>query len=193
VGRALDADVEVAVKDVAELDIRQRRRIATQKPTRVEAPPRNIGNFAQTRDCPTHAGPVDIARRGTHDAPAGVIRSRPLATPELGLIRQQQRETRMALFVGLDVSLKTVSICIAKADGSVVWEGKALSEPASLIKALARRRRNIQLVGIEACPLSEWLLRCFCRLRLHHHLHRDPACTAVLVIATEQDRPVSQT
>ena len=48
-------------------------------------------------------------------------------------------------------------ICIVKADGSVVWEGKALSEPASLFKALARRRKNIQLVGIEACPLSEWL------------------------------------
>jgi hypothetical protein len=63
----------------------------------------------------------------------------------------------MALFVGLDVSLKTVSICIVKADGPVVWEGKALSEPVSLIKALARRRKNIQLVGIEACPLSEWL------------------------------------
>jgi len=63
----------------------------------------------------------------------------------------------MALFVGLDVSLKTVSICIVKADGTVVWEGKALSEPASLIKALARRRKHIQLVGIEACPLSEWL------------------------------------
>jgi transposase len=39
----------------------------------------------------------------------------------------------------------------------VVWEGKALSEPASLIKALARRRKHIQLVGIEACPLSGWL------------------------------------
>lgn len=63
----------------------------------------------------------------------------------------------MALFVGLDVSLKTVSICILKADGTVVWEGKALSEPASLIKALARRRKNIQVIGIEACPLSEWL------------------------------------
>jgi len=36
----------------------------------------------------------------------------------------------MALCVGLDVSLKTVSICIVKADGTVVWEGKALSEPA---------------------------------------------------------------
>jgi transposase len=44
----------------------------------------------------------------------------------------------MALFVGLDVSLKTVAICIVKADGTVVWEGKALSEPASLIRALAR-------------------------------------------------------
>ena len=63
----------------------------------------------------------------------------------------------MALFVELDVSLKTGSICIVKADGTVVWEGKALSEPASLIKALARRRKHIQLVGIEACPLSEWL------------------------------------
>ena len=63
----------------------------------------------------------------------------------------------MARFVGSDVSLKTASICILKADGTVVWEGKALSEPASLIKVLARRRKHIQLVGIEACPLSEWL------------------------------------
>jgi transposase len=63
----------------------------------------------------------------------------------------------MALFVGLDASLKTVPICIVKADGLVVWEDKTLREPASLIKALARRRKNIQLVGIEACPLSEWL------------------------------------
>jgi hypothetical protein len=37
----------------------------------------------------------------------------------------------MGLFVGLDVSLRTVSVCIVKPDGSVVWEGKALSEPAS--------------------------------------------------------------
>ena len=63
----------------------------------------------------------------------------------------------MALYVGLDVSLKTVSICIVKADGSLVWEGKDLSEPVPLIKALSRWRRKITLVVIEACPLSEWL------------------------------------
>lgn len=63
----------------------------------------------------------------------------------------------MALYVGLDVSLKTTSICVVGADGAVVWEGKAESEPVPLTKALTRWRDNIALVGIEACPLSEWL------------------------------------
>jgi transposase len=63
----------------------------------------------------------------------------------------------MAMFVGLDVSLKTTLICIVEADGASVWEGKVESEPTSLVKALARRREQITLVGIEACPLSEWL------------------------------------
>lgn len=63
----------------------------------------------------------------------------------------------MALFVGLDVSLRTTSICIIAADGKVVWEGKALSEPTALTEALCKWRKKIKLVGIEACPLSEWL------------------------------------
>jgi transposase len=63
----------------------------------------------------------------------------------------------MALFVGLDVSLKTTSICIVEASGKIVWESKAPSEPVPLIKALAPWRKKIKLIGIEACPLSEWL------------------------------------
>jgi transposase len=63
----------------------------------------------------------------------------------------------MALYVGLDVSLKTTSICIVAADGSILWEGKAESEPTSIVKSLIRWREEIVLVGIEACPLSEWL------------------------------------
>ena len=63
----------------------------------------------------------------------------------------------MALYVGLDVSLKNTSICVVEWNGSPVWEGKAESEPSSLIKALIRWRDTITLVGIEACPLSEWL------------------------------------
>jgi hypothetical protein len=41
----------------------------------------------------------------------------------------------MALYVGLDVSLKTTSICVVEADGITAWEGKTESEPAALIKA----------------------------------------------------------
>lgn len=63
----------------------------------------------------------------------------------------------MDLFVGLDVSLNSVSVCIVEADGSLVWQGKALREPPALIKAMHPYRDRIKLVGLEACPLSEWL------------------------------------
>jgi transposase len=63
----------------------------------------------------------------------------------------------MALYVGLDVSLRMTSICVVEADGSTVWEGKAESEPVPLVKVLSPWRDKIALVGIEACPLSEWL------------------------------------
>jgi transposase len=63
----------------------------------------------------------------------------------------------MDLFVGLDVSLNSVSICILQADGTLVWQGKALSEPPALIKAMAPYGDRIKLAGLEACPLSEWL------------------------------------
>jgi transposase len=62
----------------------------------------------------------------------------------------------MAFFVGLDVSLKTTSICVVEADGSPVWEGKAESEPIALIKP-SWDGASIMLIGIEACPLSERL------------------------------------
>lgn len=63
----------------------------------------------------------------------------------------------MTLYVGLDVSLRMTSICVVEADGSSVWEGKAESEPVPLVKVLSPWRDKIALIGIEACPLSEWL------------------------------------
>ena len=63
----------------------------------------------------------------------------------------------MALFVGLDVSLRTISICIVEAKGKVVCEGKVLCEGPALIAALAPYRKKIKRIGIEAGPLSEWL------------------------------------
>ena len=46
---------------------------------------------------------------------------------------------------------------VVEAGGKVVWEGTAISEPPSLTQALFKWRKKIKLIGIEACPLSEWL------------------------------------
>jgi hypothetical protein len=56
----------------------------------------------------------------------------------------------MALFVGLDVSLRTISVCIVEAKGKVVWKGKMLCEGPAPIAALAPYRKKIKCVGIEA-------------------------------------------
>ena len=39
----------------------------------------------------------------------------------------------MKYYVGLDVSLKEVSICVVDADGSVVVEGKVATKPAEIL------------------------------------------------------------
>lgn len=62
-------------------------------------------------------------------------------------------------FIGLDVSLAKTAACVVDRDGAVQWQGKVPSEPGPLIKRLAEWSGIIELVGIEACPLSEWLHR----------------------------------
>jgi hypothetical protein len=93
----------------------------------------------------------------------------------------------MPLFVGLDVPLKTTSICIIEADGSQIWKGKAESESAMLIKALIRFREKVTRVGIEACPLSEWLYGALVDSGFSDDLHRDAACATISVVTPEQN------
>lgn len=63
----------------------------------------------------------------------------------------------MTLFVGLDIALKKTAVCVVDDAGDIVFEGTALSEPEDLAKRLERWRDDIALIGLEACPLSEWL------------------------------------
>ena len=65
----------------------------------------------------------------------------------------------MGVFVGLDVSLSKTAVCVVDRDGSVLWQGKVPRESGPLIARLAEWSRSIDLAGIEACPLSEWLHR----------------------------------
>lgn len=63
------------------------------------------------------------------------------------------------MFIGLDLSLSKTAVCVVDRDGEVLWQGKVPSEPGPLIKRLGEWSSAIDLVGIEACPLSEWLYR----------------------------------
>jgi transposase len=65
----------------------------------------------------------------------------------------------MRVFIGLDVALAKTAICVVDRDGAVQWQGKVPSEPGPIIERLAEWFGNIELAGIEACPLSEWLHR----------------------------------
>jgi len=65
----------------------------------------------------------------------------------------------MRKVVGLDISLQKTAVCVLDHDGELVWEGKVDSEPGPLIDKLQLWRDQIDVVGLEACPLSEWLHR----------------------------------
>lgn len=65
----------------------------------------------------------------------------------------------MRKVVGLDISLQKIAICVLDLDRRIVWQGKVDSEPGSLIERLRLWQGEIDVVGLEACPLSEWLHR----------------------------------
>lgn len=52
-------------------------------------------------------------------------------------------------YAGLDVSLKSVSICISDAAGKVRWRGEAMNEPSEIAEVLSRRAPNLVRAVIE--------------------------------------------
>src|SRR6516165_9530570 len=89
---------------------------------------------------------------------SGVIGAGP-DTLLLSRLNRFHQEGIMGVFIGLDVSLGKSAVCVVDRDGAVLWQGKAPSEPGPLIARLAEWSGKIDLAGIEACPLSEWLHR----------------------------------
>ncbi len=65
----------------------------------------------------------------------------------------------MKHYVGLDVSLKEVSICVVDADGVVVAEGKVATEPALIVSWIGERIGAVERIVHESGPLSIWLTR----------------------------------
>src|SRR5580704_14924998 len=64
----------------------------------------------------------------------------------------------MVHFVGLDVSEKETSVCVVDDAGKVIFEQKVPTEPADIIALLASLGVSFERIGIEAGPLSQWLV-----------------------------------
>src|SRR5258705_10357711 len=64
----------------------------------------------------------------------------------------------MAHFVGLDVSVKETSVCVVDDAGKVILERKVPTEPADIIAVLHALGVSFCRMGIEAGPLSQWLV-----------------------------------
>jgi transposase len=64
----------------------------------------------------------------------------------------------MSLFVGLDVSVRETAVCVVDAGGKVLCEKKVATEPGDLIELLGSISDDYGRVGLEAGPLSQWLV-----------------------------------
>jgi transposase len=65
----------------------------------------------------------------------------------------------MKHYVGLDVSLKEVSICVVDTDGAMIAEGKVATEPAEILSWIEGRVGAVERIVHESGPLSIWLTR----------------------------------
>jgi transposase len=65
----------------------------------------------------------------------------------------------MKLFVGLDVSLAKIAICVVSEHGKIVKEAQVASEPEVLVSWIGEQNGSIAAIGLEAGPLSQWLHR----------------------------------
>lgn len=65
----------------------------------------------------------------------------------------------MKLYAALDVSLSKTAVCVMDHDGGLVREAEVPTCPDALAAALKTCPGQLERVGLEAGPMSEWLVR----------------------------------
>ena len=97
----------------------------------------------------------------------------------------------MQYYAGIDVSLECSSICVVDATGKIIREGKVASEPEALIGWFGSLNLELERIGLEAGPLSQWLYAAMKRTGLAVELletrHVRDAFKAMLVKSDRND------
>ena len=63
----------------------------------------------------------------------------------------------MKQYVGLDVSQKETAMCVVDENGTVLFEGKAASDPGALARVIRKRAPTAERVGFETGAMASWL------------------------------------
>src|ERR1700716_1400779 len=63
----------------------------------------------------------------------------------------------MEHYAGIDVSLECSSVCVVDGTGKILREAKVASEPEALIAWFRSSGFDLERIGLEAGPLSQWL------------------------------------
>lgn len=63
----------------------------------------------------------------------------------------------MTYYTGIDVSLRSVAICVVDDSGAIKFEGKVLAEVDAIVAALRMFGDEVQQVGLEAGTLTQYL------------------------------------
>jgi transposase len=72
----------------------------------------------------------------------------------------------MKHYAGIDVSLECWSVCVVDANGKILREAKVASEPEPLIAWFRSLGTELERIGLEAGPLSQWLFAAMKEARL---------------------------
>src|SRR5271154_4559445 len=70
----------------------------------------------------------------------------------------EEGASAMTRFAGLDVSVRETSVCVVDEAGKVLAERKVATEPDDLIELLRSISNEYGRIGLEAGPLSQWLV-----------------------------------
>jgi transposase len=60
-------------------------------------------------------------------------------------------------YVGLDVSQKETAMCVVDENGTVLFEGKAASDPGALACVIRKRAPTAERIGFETGAMASWL------------------------------------
>ena len=63
----------------------------------------------------------------------------------------------MSYFAGLDIGLELTAVCVMDQEGEILHEAMVSSDPDSLSQYLCETGLSFKRIGMEACPLSQWL------------------------------------